>query len=170
MHPSNYPVSGLPLSTASLPRGRDGSPSRPFAAGHAYLDQLPLLPTPNGGLGEPRPTLRPLQKTTNQERRTRLRCLSVFPTANRQPLPPRGSATLGRDGSPTRPFAAGHAYLDQLPILSTLNGGLGEPRPTSRPLQKTTNQERRTPLAPPLFIPNRQPPTANTSRLRHALP
>ncbi|GBL24459.1 hypothetical protein EMGBS6_12440 [Opitutia bacterium] len=74
----------------------------------------------------------------------------------------KSSGALGRDGSPSRPFAEGATHLGRRPILSSFNGGLGEPAlppATSEcplPERRTRNQERLTlnhPVSAPLERP-----------------
>jgi len=61
----------------------------------------------------------------------------VIPTQDRSKHPGYRSpfeffiSGLGRDGSPSRPFADRGACLGGDSLCSTANGGLGEPRPTS---------------------------------------
>ena len=62
----------------------------------------------------------------------------------------RFAGALGRDGSPSRPFAKRTTHLGRSPILSSFNGGLGEPAlPPATPecpfpKQRTRDQERLT--------------------------
>jgi hypothetical protein len=105
-HPSPYRWAVIAIT--AVRKGRDGSPSRPFADGGAHLDRL------NGGRGEP--ALPKTGKRTQKGDRKPVRRLwtcnhsrvpglghrvsgsgvqvrvqvsgNVFPTANRLPLPP----------------------------------------------------------------------------------
>jgi hypothetical protein len=61
----DFKVTNSPTKQATpslLPRVGRRLPSPPFADRHTNLDRDPLLSMPNGGRGEPCPTLRPCKK------------------------------------------------------------------------------------------------------------
>ena len=107
-----------PLPSAALRRpGRDGSPSRPFAKRVSYRHRF------NGGLGEPalpKAGISGWRLAVGLSRESR-RLGQLIPFGCRLHVSPRDSSALGRDGSPSRPFAMSASQLDRD------NGGLGEP-------------------------------------------
>ena len=103
----------FPLATPPRWVGRV-VPNPPFADRATYLPRHPILSTPNGGLGEPRPTMRLLPITMNQERRTRHALPLPLSPCHRASMPPRASA-CPRVTVPACPLAQARVPMSPCP-------------------------------------------------------